>query len=96
MGRDRENKGRGQRHAQPTRQDVRPCCHGQTNLHLLHYLLHAEAHAATHRPEFDEILQHGGCDEQTVHQRVGKEEDEELVIGESHAVVHPGDAQLQM
>lgn len=61
----------------------------QTNLHLLF------AACATHRPELDEILQHGGCDEQTVHQRVGEEEDEKLVIGESHAVVHPGDAQLQ-
>lgn len=41
-------------------------------------------------PELYEILQHGGCNEQTVHQRVGQEEDEELVVGESNTVVHPG------
>lgn len=45
----------------------------------------------THGPELDEILQHGGCDEQAVKQRVGQEEDEELVVGEAHAVVHPGE-----
>lgn len=44
----------------------------------------------THCPEFDEVLQHGGGDEQAVHQRVGQEEDEELVVGEAHAVVDPG------
>lgn len=49
----------------------------------------------THCPEFYEVLQHGGRDEQTVHQRVGQEEDEKLVVGETHAVVHPGDAQTQ-
>lgn len=53
----------------------------------------ASAHVVTHCPELYEILQHGGCDEQTVHQRVGQEEDEELVVGESYAVVHPGHAQ---
>lgn len=50
----------------------------------------------THCPELDEILQHGGGDEQTVHQRVGQEEDEKLVIGEPHTVVHPVDAQLHL
>lgn len=50
----------------------------------------------THRPELYEILQHGGRNEQTVHQRVGQEQDEELVVGEAHAVVHPADAQSKL
>lgn len=49
----------------------------------------------THCPELYEILQHGGCNEQAVHQRVGQEEDEKLVVGESYTVVHPGDAQTE-
>lgn len=49
----------------------------------------------THCPEFYEVLQHGGRDEQTVHQRVGQEEDEKLVVGETHTVVHPEDTQAQ-
>lgn len=49
----------------------------------------------THCPELYEILQHGGGNEQTVHQRVRQEEDEELVVGESDTVVHPGDAQTK-
>lgn len=65
-----------------------PCRHVQTKTpHLL---------AATHRPEFDEILQHGGGDEQAVEQRVGQEEDEKLVVGESHTVVHPGDRTVML
>lgn len=43
----------------------------------------------THCPELDEVLQHGGSDEEAVEQRVRQEQDEELVIGETHAVVHP-------
>lgn len=45
----------------------------------------------THGPELYEILQNRGRDEQTVDQRVGQEEDEELVVGEADAVVHPVD-----
>lgn len=56
--------------------------------------VHASAHNTTHRPELYEILQHSGCNEQTVHQGVGQEEDEKLVVGESYTVVHPGDAQV--
>lgn len=44
---------------------------------------------ATHCPELDEILEHGGSNEQTVQQWVGQEEDEELVVGKAHTVVHP-------
>lgn len=51
------------------------------------------AECVTHGPELYEVLQHGGCNEQTVHQRVGQEEDEELVVGEAYTVVDPGDAQ---
>lgn len=43
----------------------------------------------THCPELDEVLQHGGSDEQAVQQRVGQEQDEELVIGETDTVVYP-------
>ena len=49
----------------------------------------------THCPELYEILQYGGCNEQTVHQRVGQEEDEKLVVGESDTVVHPGGTQTR-
>lgn len=55
----------------------------------------SSAPPCTHRPELDEVLQHGGGNEQAVHQRVGQEEDEELVVGEAHAVVDPGEAQTQ-
>ena len=47
----------------------------------------------THCPELYEILQYGGCNEQTVHQRVSQEKDEKLVVGESHTVVHPANEQ---
>lgn len=43
----------------------------------------------THCPELDEVLQHGGSDEQAVQQWVGQEQDEELVVGETDTVVHP-------
>lgn len=67
------------------------------NLHLQQHPPHAEGGGlvGTHCPEFYEVLQHGGRDEQTVHKRVGQEEDEELVVGETHTVVHPGDTQTQ-
>lgn len=55
------------------------------------HIQHAEC--VTHRPELYEVLQDSGCNEQTVHQRVGQEEDEKLVVGEAYTVVHPGDAQ---
>ena len=44
----------------------------------------------THCPELDEILQHSGSDEHTVNHGVGQEQDEVFIIGEAHAVVHPG------
>lgn len=43
----------------------------------------------TYRPELDEILDHRGPDDQTVERGVGQEQDEELVVGEPHTVVHP-------
>lgn len=59
----------------------------------IHCMQKVSVHIVTHCPELYEILQHGGCNEQTVHQRVGQEEDEELVVGESYTVVHPAHAQ---
>ena len=49
----------------------------------------SECETITHCPELDEILQYGGCNEQTVHQRVAQEQNKEFVVGESHTVVHP-------
>lgn len=73
--------------------------HGR-NLHLHHTLTARRVSVTarrlctvTHCPELYEILQNCGSNEQTVHQRVGQEEDEELVVGESDAVVHPADTQ---
>lgn len=94
MGRDWKTRGEVSAMHNPFHRMCHRAAIVQTNLHLLQHLLPAEVHVTTHCPEFDEILQHGGCDEQTVHQRVGQEEDEELVIGEAHTVVDPGDAQL--
>ena len=60
---------------------------------ILNYLIvrrafmpHSEV---THSPECDEILEGGGEDEDAVDHGVEEEEDEELVVREAHAVVHP-------
>lgn len=86
----------GERSAPCTTHSRMCYCAAVCNLQLLQHLVLAKMHIATHCPEFDEILQYGGCDEQTVHQRVGQEENEKLVIGEPHTVVHPVDAQLHL
>lgn len=46
--------------------------------------------SGTYHPKLDEVLQICGRDEEAVEQRVRKEQHEVLVVGESHAVVHPG------
>ena len=43
----------------------------------------------THCPKLYEVLEDCGCDEKTVDQRVGQEQDEVFVVGEAHAIVHP-------
>lgn len=68
--------------------DAEPGFSPEPNLHPQHE--EGVRPDGTHCPELDEVLQHGGGDEQAVHQRVGQEEDEELVVGEAHAVVDPG------
>lgn len=45
----------------------------------------------THRPELNEILQHSGGDEEAVHKRIRQKKDEELVVGETHTIVDPGE-----
>lgn len=51
--------------------------------------------AHTHCPKFNEILQDCGCNKQTVHQRVGQEEDKKLIVGKAHTVVHPRELKKQ-
>lgn len=46
--------------------------------------------SGTYQPKLDEVLQIRGRDEEAVEQRVREEQHEVLVVGESHAVVHPG------
>lgn len=46
---------------------------------------------STHCPELYEVLEDRSCDEQTVDKRVSQEQDEELVVGETHTVIHPMD-----
>lgn len=43
----------------------------------------------THHPEFEKILKDRRCDEYAVEYGVREEEQEELVVGEAHTVVHP-------
>lgn len=104
---DRENRGAAQRstgevsamHSQLKRcsswlrRATRFCICVTHSLHAVGRVGIACRCVVTHCPEFNEILQDGGCNEQTVHQRVGQEEDEKLVVGESHTVVHPADTQ---
>ena len=47
-----------------------------------------------HRPETDEVLQRRQRYEDAVDECIGEEQDEELVVGETHAVVHPGDQSI--
>lgn len=44
----------------------------------------------THHPKFNEVLEIRSSYEKTVEQRISQELHEELVVGESHTVVHPG------
>lgn len=43
----------------------------------------------THHPKLNEVLEVCRSYKKTVEQRVGQELHKELVVGESHAVVHP-------
>lgn len=43
----------------------------------------------THHPELEEILKDCCCDVYAVQHRVGEEKQEKLVVGKTHAVVHP-------
>ena len=45
----------------------------------------------TYCPELDKVLQHCASDEQAVDHGVAQEQNEELVVGEAHTVIYPGE-----
>lgn len=47
------------------------------------------AFVITYHPEFEEILADCCCNEDTVQYGVGKEKQEEFVVGKADTVVHP-------